>query len=144
MGTGLKRWCRRWMVLMLVWAVPVTLVASMEIRDELSYNEADLAKALNNWKIAPGALDGAPSGSCRGTLQDASAAHCPRAVIEANTGLVNAAFEENSTRRKTLFVTISQGVIGYWLVPGIFIFAAGLLVAGVRRSLRRPSSGASR
>ena len=41
-----NRWVRRWLVVIVFWAVPVAIVAVREIQDEMSYNVVDRERAL--------------------------------------------------------------------------------------------------
>jgi hypothetical protein len=39
-----NRWLRRWLVVIIFWAVPVAIVAVSEIREEMAYNAVDLRR----------------------------------------------------------------------------------------------------
>jgi hypothetical protein len=138
MGGRHNRWWRRWIIASLIWAVPVALVALKEIHDELVYNEADLQKSLDSWTFTPAQRASNASAHCHGSLREARASGCPADVVALNAGSINAAGQEFSSRRNTLFSYIGQAIVGYWVVPCLFVLAVGLLAAGVRRSLRRP------
>ena len=132
-----NRWWRRWIIVSLIWAVPVALVALREIRDELVYNEADLQKSLSSWTLTPAQRASSAAAACHGSLAEARAGGCPPSAVALNAANFDAAREEFSSRRSTLLAYIGQAVFGYWVVPCLFVLALGLLVAGLRRSLRR-------
>lgn len=46
-----NRWLRRWLVVIIFWAVPVAIVAVSEIREEMAYNAVDLDRALTTWNF---------------------------------------------------------------------------------------------
>lgn len=46
-----NRWLRRWLVVIVFWAVPVAIVAVSEIREEMAYNAVDLERALTTWNF---------------------------------------------------------------------------------------------
>lgn len=48
-----SRWFRRWLIVIVFWAVPVAIVAVREIREEMAYNYADLKLALRRPPIKP-------------------------------------------------------------------------------------------
>ena len=47
-----NRWVRRWLVVIVFWAVPVAIVAVREIQDEMSYNVVDRDRALTTWQLS--------------------------------------------------------------------------------------------
>jgi hypothetical protein len=59
-------------------------------------------------------------------------------VLQANAPRQRDAIAEYALRRRTLFLYLWHAFVGYWVVPAAFIFAVGLVIAGIRRALRRP------
>ncbi|GLU35657.1 hypothetical protein WKR88_12895 [Trinickia caryophylli] len=135
-----NRWVRRWIATILVWAVPVIIVAVHEIRVEMAYNVEDRDRALTTWVFTDSQRAAGAPARCRGTPEEARTAGCPADVLSANAPRHRAAIEEFRVRRNTLIGYLWHAFVGYWVVPAAFIFAVGLLVAGVRRALRRPPS----
>ena len=59
-----NRWLRRWLVVIIFWAVPVAIVAVSEIREEMAYNAVDLDRALTTWNFTGAQrAAGAPAGA---------------------------------------------------------------------------------
>jgi hypothetical protein len=81
---------------------------------------------------------GGAEARCRGTPDEARAAGCPSDILAANAPRQQAAIDEYIVRRNTLASYLWHAFVGYWVVPAAFLFALGLVVAGVRRALRRP------
>ena len=133
-----NRWLRRWLVVIAVWAIPVAIVAVREIQEEMSYNVVDLQHALATWQLTDVQRAAGDGGRCRGTIEQARAAGCPAQVLAANAQRRQDAVAEYALRRRTLFLYLWHAFVGYWVVPAAFIFAVGMLVAGLRRALRRP------
>jgi hypothetical protein len=133
-----NRWFRRWLVVIVLWAVPVLIVAVRELREEMVYNTVDLDRALTTWEftVAQRAAD-APA-RCHGTPDEARRAGCPADVLAANAPRQQVAIDEYSIRRSTLASYLWHAFVGYWVVPAAFLFAVGLVSAGIRRALRRP------
>ena len=46
-----NRWLRRWLVVIVFWAVPVAIVAVNEIREEMAFNAVDLNRELTTWNF---------------------------------------------------------------------------------------------
>ena len=46
-----NRWFRRWLVVIVFWAVPVAIVAVREIQEEMAYNAVDLERSLTTWDL---------------------------------------------------------------------------------------------
>ena len=133
-----NRWIKRWIVTILVWFVPVAIVAVHEIRVEMAYNIVDRDRALTAWEFTdPQRTAGAPA-RCHGTPDEARVSGCPADILAANAPRHQAALDEYVLRRKTLASYLWHAFVGYWIVPAAFLFAVGLVVAGVRRALRRP------
>jgi hypothetical protein len=133
-----NRWIKRWIVTILVWAVPVAIVAVHEIREEMAYNLVDRDRALTSWEFTAGQrAEGAPA-RCYGKPDEARAAGCPASVLAANAPRQQAAIDEYAVRRNTLASYLWHAFVGYWVVPAAFLFAVGLVITGIRRALRRP------
>jgi hypothetical protein len=131
-------WIRRWLVVIVFWAVPVAIVAVREIQDEMSYNIVDRDRALTTWQLTDAQRAAGDGARCHGKPDEARAAGCPAEVLTANAPRQQEALAEYSLRRRTLVLYLWHAFVGYWVVPAAFIFAVGLLVAGIRRALRRP------
>jgi hypothetical protein len=132
-----NRWIRRWIVTILVWAIPVVIVTLREAREEMAYNIVDRDRALTAWVFTDGQrVAGAPA-RCRGTPDEASAGGCPADVLMANAARHQAAIDEYVVRRTTLASYLWHAFIDFWIVPATFLFSIGLIVAGIRRALRR-------
>lgn len=133
-----NRWIRRWLILIAVWAVPVAMVAIHEIREEMAYNVVDRDRTLSTWEFTESQRAAGAPARCRGKPDEARATGCPAEILAANAARHQAALDEFSVRRKTLVHYLWHAFVGYWVVPALFFFALGLLIAGVRRALRRP------
>jgi hypothetical protein len=133
-----NRWVRRWLVVIVFWAVPVAIVAVREIQDEMSYNIVDLDHALTTWQFTDAQRAAGAPARCHGKPDEARAAGCPQDVLDANAPRQRDALAEYALRRRTLFLYLWHAFVGYWVVPAAFIFAVGLVIAGIRRALRRP------
>ncbi len=132
-----NRWIRRWIVVILVWAIPVAIVTLREVHEEMAYNIVDRDRALTAWVFTDGQrVAGAPA-PCRGTPDEARAGGCPADVLRANAARHQAAIDEYVVRRTTLASYLWHAFIGFWIVPAAFLFSIGLIVAGIRRALRR-------
>ena len=132
-----NRWIRRWIVTILVWAIPVAIVTLREVREEMAYNIVDRDRGLTAWVFTDGQrVAGAPA-HCRGTPDEARAGGCPADVLMANAARHQAAIDEYVVRRTTLASYLWHAFIGFWIVPAAFLFSIGLIVAGIRRALRR-------
>jgi hypothetical protein len=135
-----NRWFRRWLVLIIFWAVPVMIVAANELREQLAYDAQDLAHSLSTWTFTD-AQRGSPAVSrCRGSLDEARTAGCPPDVLAANAAKDQSAVEEYSTRRSVLFGYLWHAFVGYWIVPAVALFLFGAMIGVIRRSLRRPAA----
>ncbi len=134
-----NRWFKRWIVTILVWAVPVTIVAVHEIREEMSYNIVDRDRALTTWEFTDSDRAAGAPARCHGTPDEARASGCPANVLAANAPRHQAAIDEYVLRRNTLVGYLWHAFVGYWVVPAAFLFALGLVIAGIRRALRRPA-----
>jgi hypothetical protein len=133
-----NRWVRRWVWLIVFWAVPVAIVAVREIKEEMAYNVVDLERALTTWQFTDAQrATGAPL-RCHGKPEEARAAGCPVDVLDANAPRQQEALAEYALRRSTLANYLWHAFVGYWVVPAAFVFAVGVLIAGIRRALRRP------
>lgn len=132
------RWWRRWMITCLVWAVPVVALGVKEMVSEMLYDSADLKVTLDRWvltdaqRLLPGVLH------CTGELDTARAGGCPAAIVDANQALRTEAVAEVHTRRAAQVAGFFEAAILYWLTPCIFILAVGIVLALIRRALRRP------
>ena len=133
-----NRWFRRWLIVIVFWAVPVAIVAIREIRDEMAYNIDDLNRALTTWELTDAQRAAGAAALCRGTADEARHAGCPAAVLTANAARQQEARDEYTLRRNTLAGYLWHAFVGYWVVPAAFLFALGLVIAGIRRALRRP------
>jgi hypothetical protein len=133
-----NRWFRRWLVLIIFWAVPVMIVAANEIREQLAYDAQDLARIQSAW-IFTDAQHASPAAShCHGSLDEARIAGCPPDVLAANAAKNQDAVEEYSIRRSVLFGYLWHAFVGYWIVPAVTLFLLGAVIGVIRRSLRRP------
>ncbi|MGN6667197.1 MAG: hypothetical protein ACTHKH_09575 [Trinickia sp.] len=133
-----NRWVKRWLIAIAIWAIPVALVAVHEIRDEMSYNVVDLDRALTTWTLTDAQRAAGDAARCHGKADEARAAGCPAEVLAANAQRQQDAIAEYALRRRTLFLYLWHAFVGYWVVPAAFIFAVGVVLAGIRRALRRP------
>ena len=135
-----NRWFRRWLVLIIFWAVPVMIVAVNEIREQLAYDAQDLARIQSAW-IFTDAQHASPAASrCHGSLDEARIAGCPPDVLAANAAKNQDAVEEYSIRRSVLFSYLWHAFVGYWIVPAVTLFLLGAVIGVIRRSLRRPAT----
>lgn len=137
-GRHKNRWLRRWLVVVIFWAVPVAIVAVREIQEEMAYNRVDLNNALTTWQFTDAQRAAGAPAHCRGTPDDARAAGCPAAVLAANASRQQEALDEYTVRRNTLAAYLWHAFVGYWVVPAATIFVIGVLIGGIRRALRRP------
>lgn len=133
-----NRWVRRWLVVIVFWAVPVAIVAVREIQEEMAYNNVDLEHALTTWQFTDAQRAALAPARCHGKPDEARAAGCPADVLAANAPRQQEAVAEYALRRRTLFLYLWHAFVGYWVVPAAFIFAVGVVIAGIRRALRRP------
>ncbi|EGD06283.1 hypothetical protein B1M_02180, partial [Burkholderia sp. TJI49] len=60
------RWFRRWVIVIVFWAVPVAIVAVREIREEMAYNKADLQLALTTWQLTDAQQAAGAAAKCHG------------------------------------------------------------------------------
>lgn len=133
-----NRWLRRWLLVIIFWAVPVAIVAVNEIREEMSYNAVDLDRALTTWNFTAAQRAAGAAALCHGKPDEAKAAGCPANVLAANASRQQDAINEYSVRRSTLFSYLWHAFVGYWVVPAAILFAIGVVIGMVRRALRRP------
>jgi hypothetical protein len=133
-----NRWIKRWIATILVWAVPVVIVAVHEIREEMAYNIVDRDRALTTWTFTEAQQAAGAPARCHGTPDEARAAGCPADILAANAPRHQAAIDEYTVRRNTLAIYLWHAFVGYWVVPAVFLFTFGLMIAGIRRALRRP------
>jgi hypothetical protein len=133
-----NRWFRRWLVVIVFWAVPVLIVAVREIREEMAYNAVDLQRALTTWTLTDAQRATGAALRCHGDPDEAQAAGCPAGVLAANAPRQQDARNEYSVRRTTLFAYLWHAFVGYWIVPAITLFVIGAVIGMVRRALRRP------
>ncbi|OXH81976.1 hypothetical protein CA830_39010, partial [Burkholderia multivorans] len=63
---------------------------------------------------------------------------CPAEVLAANAPRQQAARDEYVVRRNTLASYLWHAFVGYWVVPALFLFGCGVVIALIRRALRRP------
>jgi hypothetical protein len=132
------RWWRRWMITCLVWAVPVAALGVKEMVSEMLYDSADLKVTLDRWVLTDAQRTLPGFTHCTGTLEAARAAGCPVAVIDANLKLRDKAVAEVHTRREAQVAGFFEAAVLYWVTPCIFILAIGIVLALIRRALRRP------
>ncbi|WP_167751109.1 hypothetical protein [Burkholderia pseudomallei] len=132
------RWFRRWLIVIVFWAVPVAIVAVREIREEMAYNYADLKLALTTWQLTDAQRAAGAAKVCRGEPDEARAAGCPADVLAANARRQQEARDEFAVRKRTLASYLWHAFVGYWIVPAAFLFACGVVIGLVRRALRRP------
>lgn len=137
------RWFRRWLIVIVFWAVPVAIVAVREIREEMAYNKADLQLALTTWQLTDAQQAAGAAAKCHGDPDEARAAGCPADVLAANAPRQQAARDEYVVRRSTLASYLWHAFVGYWVVPAAFLFACGVVIALIRRALRRPPGQAA-
>ncbi|MET3168608.1 UNVERIFIED_ORG: hypothetical protein ABIC72_003032 [Burkholderia sp. 1988] len=133
-----NRWLRRWLVVIIFWAVPVAIVAVNEIREEMAYNAVDLDRALTTWNLTDAQRAAGVAARCHGKPDEAQAAGCPAEVLAANAPRQQDARNEYSVRRTTLMAYLWHAFVGYWVVPAIALFLFGVLIGMIRRALRRP------
>ena len=77
-GRHKNRWLRRWLVVIVFWAVPVAIVAVNEIREEMAYNAVDLNTALTTWQFTDAQRAAGAPARCHGVPDDARAAGANR------------------------------------------------------------------
>jgi hypothetical protein len=133
-----NRWVRRWIVLIVFWAVPVAIVAVREVQEEMAYNVVDRDRALTSWQFTDAQRAAGAPALCHGKPDEARAAGCPADVLAANEPRQQDALDEYALRRSTLINYLWHAFVGYWVVPAAFLFALGVVIAGIRRALRRP------
>ncbi|SAK57658.1 membrane protein [Caballeronia arationis] len=137
-----NRWFRRWLLVIVFWAVPVMIVAVNEIREEMAYNKVDLERALSTWQFTDvQRAQGAPA-RCHGSPDEARTAGCPADVLSANAAKHQDAIDEYEHRKSTLAAYLWHAFVGYWVVPAAFLFGLGVVIGAIRRALRRPSQQA--
>ncbi len=139
-GRHKNRWLRRWLVVIIFWAVPVMIVAVREIQEEMAYNTVDLNNALTSWQFTDAQRAAGAPAHCRGKPDDARAAGCPAEVMAANAPRQQDAINEYTHRRNTLAAYLWHAFVGYWIVPAVTLLAIGMIIGGIRRALRRPPS----
>lgn len=140
-----NRWLRRWLVVIVFWAVPVAIVAVSEIREEMAYNAVDLERALTTWNFTDAQRAAGAPARCHGKPDEAQAAGCPADVLAANAPRQQEARNEYSVRRSTLMAYLWHAFVGYWIVPALTLLLVGVLIGGVRRAPGgRPRSRARR
>jgi hypothetical protein len=133
-----NRWFRRWLMVIIFWLVPVMIVAVREIQDEMAYNTVDLNNALTTWTFTDAQRAAGAPARCHGKPDEARAAGCPADVLAANAPRQQEAIDLYALRKSTLASYLWHAFVGYWVVPAAFIFAVGLVIAGIRPALRRP------
>ncbi|SAL44978.1 hypothetical protein [Caballeronia humi] len=133
-----NRWFRRWLMVIVFWAVPVMIVAVSEIREEMAYNKADLVRALSTWDLTDAQRAQGAAALCRGAPDEARTAGCPADVMSANAAKHQEALDLYAARRSTLAGYLWHAFVGYWVVPATFLLGLGVVIGGVRRALRRP------
>ena len=135
-----NRWFRRWLVVIVFWAVPVAIVALREIQEEMAYNAVDLERSLTIWDLTDVQRAAGAAARCHGEPDEARAAGCPAAVLAANAPRQQEARDEYTLRRSTLAAYLWHAFVGYWVVPAVTLFLIGMVIGGIRRALRRPPS----
>jgi hypothetical protein len=133
-----NRWFRRWLVVIVFWAVPVAIVAVREIQEEMAYNAVDLERSLTTWNLTDAQRAAGALARCHGDPDEARTAGCPDAVLTANAPRQQEARDEYTLRRTTLFAYLWHAFVGYWIVPAVILFLIGMVIGGIRRALRRP------
>jgi hypothetical protein len=133
-----NRWFRRWLVVIVFWAVPVAIVAVREIQEEMAYNTVDLNRALTTWDFTDAQRQAGAPARCHGDPDEARAAGCPADVLAANAPRQQAARDEYTLRRNTLAAYLWHAFVGYWVVPAATLLAIGVVIGAIRRALRRP------
>ncbi|OTP71685.1 hypothetical protein [Caballeronia sordidicola] len=133
-----NRWFRRWLVLIVFWAVPVMIVAANEIREQLAYDSADLSHTLSTWSFTDTQRAQPAARRCHGPIDEARSAGCPPDMLAAKTALDQQAIAQYATRKGVLFGYLWTAFIGYWVVPAITLFVLGAIIGVIRRSLRHP------
>ncbi|WP_153075366.1 hypothetical protein [Paraburkholderia bonniea] len=132
-----NRWLRRWLVVMVFWAVPVLIVVVREIQEEMAYNRAELERVLTTWQLTDAQRATSAATRCHGKPEQARQTACPAEVLAANAVRQQEALAEYAHRRSTLVVYLWHAFVGYWVVPAAVLLACGVLIGGVRRALRR-------
>ena len=139
-GRHKNRWLRRWLVVIVFWAVPVAIVAVREIQEEMAYNRVDLNNALTTWQLTDAQRAAGAAARCHGLPDDARAAGCPADVLAANAPRQQDAINEYAVRKSTLASYLWHAFVGYWVVPAAVLLGIGVLIGGVKRALRRPTA----
>ncbi|MGN4067154.1 hypothetical protein ACS0Y7_21310 [Burkholderia gladioli] len=132
-----RRWIRRWLIVVVFWAVPVAIVAVREIQDESAYNRAELERTLGSWQLSDAQQAAGVAMRCHGTPEEARAADCPAEVLAANAVRRQDAQADYAMRRHTLAIYLLHALIGYWVAPAALLFACGALIGLLRRALGR-------
>jgi hypothetical protein len=132
------RWWRRWMITCLIWAVPVVALGVKEMVSEMLYDSADLKVALDRWVLTDAQHMTPGASHCTGALDAARAGGCPTAIVDANQALRTEAVAEVHTRRAAQVAGFFEAAVLYWVTPCIFILVVGIVLALIRRALRRP------
>ncbi len=140
MANRCNRWVRRWLILIMVWAIPILIITIREIRIEMAYNNADRQQALTTWQLTNAQRAAGAAAYCHGNLDMARAAGCPAIILAANAPRQQAARDEYRLRQHTLASYLWHAFIGYWIVPAVILYASGLLIVLIRRLLRRPTA----
>jgi hypothetical protein len=135
-----NRWFRRWLVVIVFWAVPVAIVAVREIQEEMAYNAVDLERSLTTWDLTDAQRPAGAATHFRGEPDEARAAGCPADVLAANAPRQQEARDDYTLRRSTLAAYLWHAFVGYWVVPAVTLFLTGMVIGGIRRALRRPPS----
>jgi hypothetical protein len=133
-----NRWFKRWLIVVAFWLVPVMIVVIREAQEEMAYNAESLRRALATWAFSDAQHAAGIPALCHGKADEARAMGCPDNVLGANATRRQEAISEYAFRKRTLMRNLLQAFTGYWVAPAMFLFAAGLVVAGIRRALRRP------
>ncbi|MGI4813696.1 MAG: hypothetical protein ACRYG5_03030 [Janthinobacterium lividum] len=137
-----NKWLRTWLIISAVWALPIWVVAVHEWRVNLQYSHEDLDRSLNSWPAPAAGIPANLANACSGDLAAARAAGCPAPALALKMQGDNQAREQFSARKTLLVTYLAQAVFGYWIVPSLLVLLAGVIVAGVRLTLRRPASTA--
>jgi hypothetical protein len=132
------RWWRRWIIICLIWAVPVVALGVKEMVSEMLYDSADLKVTLDRWVIGDTQRRLSGVTHCTGTLDAARSAGCPAVILTANLALRDEAIAEIHARREAQVAGFFEAAMLYWMIPCLIVLAIGIVLALIRRVLRRP------
>ena len=134
-----NRWFRRWLLVIVFWAVPVMIVAVNEMREQLAYNNVDLDTRIVHLALHRRATRARRTRARHGSLDQARASGCPPTCSPRMRPGIRKPSTNMLDRRSMLSDYLWHAFVGYWVVPAAFLFGVGVVIGGIRRALRRPA-----